>query len=111
VHPKSGYGPILLPKPWRPRQPENLAERGAQVYGNRGCDFCHGVDASQAGRDIRDLRASTQETHAMMGLILKGAYRSAGMPAFEDLTDEDIVALQAFLTNRAWEGYERQEHP
>jgi quinohemoprotein ethanol dehydrogenase len=106
--PKAGYGPVTLPKPWRPRQPAPLAVQGAKVYDDNNCALCHGLDAIQAGRDIPDLRAATKVTYAFMADIFKGAYRQAGMPSFENITDEDIVALQAYLTNQAWGGYEEQ---
>jgi quinohemoprotein ethanol dehydrogenase len=106
--PKAGYGPVTLPKPWRPRQPAVLALQGAKVYEDNDCALCHGLDAFQAGRDIPDLRAASKETYAFMGDIFKGAYRQAGMPSFENITDEDIVALQAYLTNEAWDSYEEQ---
>jgi quinohemoprotein ethanol dehydrogenase len=73
------------------------------------CDLCHGVDAIQAGRDIPDLRASSADAFAMMREILDGAYRPSGMPAFKNINDEDVVALKAYLTEQAWNGYEKQK--
>jgi quinohemoprotein ethanol dehydrogenase len=105
---KHGYGPVTLPQPWRPRQPTALAAKGQKVYEDNNCALCHGGDAIQAGRDIPDLRAASEQTHRLMGIIFKGAYRQAGMPSFENLSDDDIVALQAYLTNQAWNGFEKR---
>lgn len=109
IAPKEGYGTVALTKPWRPRQSPSLVALGSQVYMQNTCDLCHGVDAMQAGRDIPDLRASSAETFAMMREILDGAYRPGGMPAFKHITNEEMIALQAYLTEQAWDGYEKQK--
>ncbi|WP_166799504.1 outer membrane protein assembly factor BamB family protein [Paraburkholderia dipogonis] len=109
IIPKAGYGPVVLPKPWRPRQPADLVALGKQVFQANTCDLCHGVYAMQAGRDIPDLRASSRDTYGAMRLIFNGAFRQAGMPAFKNITDKDIIALQAYLTDQAWNGYEAQQ--
>jgi PQQ-dependent dehydrogenase (methanol/ethanol family) len=106
---QSQYPPLSLPKPWRSRQPLALAQEGEKVFEDNTCELCHGVAAIQGARDIPDLRASNKDTYAAMSDILKGAYRPAGMPSFPNITGEQIVALQAFMTNRAWAGYEEQE--
>jgi quinohemoprotein ethanol dehydrogenase len=109
LSPKAGYGPISLKMPWRPRQLPSLVARGAQIYDDNACGFCHGMEAIQAGRDIPDLRASSKETYAAMRTILDGGFREAGMPAFKNITAEEIVALQAYMTDQAWKGYEEQQ--
>jgi PQQ-dependent dehydrogenase (methanol/ethanol family) len=106
---REGYGPIVLPKPWRPRQGASLVAQGSQIFSANACGFCHGMDAIQGGRTIPDLRASTPETYAAMREILNGAYQAGGMPAFKHVTDQEIVALQAYMTERAWIGYEKQQ--
>jgi PQQ-dependent dehydrogenase (methanol/ethanol family) len=104
----ANYPTVKVPKPWRSRQPAALVAQGAKVYDAQVCELCHGVDAIQAGRDIPDLRASSQETYAAMRAILEGAYQSVGMPAFRGISDADLEALQAYLTEQAWNGYEAQ---
>ncbi len=108
LQPKPGYGPVSVPKPWRPRQAAALVAAGKAVYENNVCDLCHGVNAIQAGRDIPDLRAASSQTYANMREIFDGAYRPAGMPAFKSITAREIVAVQAYLTDQAWNGYEAQ---
>ena len=106
---KANVSPFRLPKPWRPRQSPELVAGGARVYDDNGCLLCHGVGAIQAGREIPDLRASSENTYAAMRDIFNGAFRQAGMPAFKNITDQQIIALQAYLTEQAWTGYEIQE--
>jgi PQQ-dependent dehydrogenase (methanol/ethanol family) len=109
LRPMPGYRTVILMRPWRPRQPAALVAEGAEVYQNNGCELCHGVEAIQAGRDIPDLRAASRQAYGAMREILNGAFRSAGMPAFKNITDNDIVALQAYLTEQSWNGYEAQQ--
>jgi mono/diheme cytochrome c family protein len=97
-----------LKKPWRPRQAAALVAQGAKIFDEQGCSLCHGVGAIQGGQEIPDLRSSSQPTYAAMRQILDGAFRPAGMPAFKNISDEQIVALQAYLTEQAWKGYEEQ---
>lgn len=105
---KPGYSEVKLEKPWRPRQERPLVLNGKEVYLKHGCDLCHGVDAVQAGRDIPDLRGSSEATYSAMPHILKGALRPRGMPGFSSISQPDVVALQAYLTEQAWEGFEAQ---
>jgi quinohemoprotein ethanol dehydrogenase len=101
---------VLVPKPARPRQPAELAERGHALYNEKSCVVCHGLDAIGGGGELPDLRKSSEATlDRMHDIVIKGQYRPLGMPAFPELTDEDLVALRAFITNAAWEGYEEQQ--
>jgi quinohemoprotein ethanol dehydrogenase len=100
---------VLLPKPTRPRQPVELAERGHALYNENSCVVCHGLDGIGGGGALPDLRKSSDATlERMHGIVVKGQLRPLGMPAFPDLTDADLEALRAFITNAAWEGYEEQ---
>jgi PQQ-dependent dehydrogenase (methanol/ethanol family) len=98
-----------LKKPWRPRQPPALVAQGAKIFDEQGCSLCHGVGAVQGGHEIPDLRSSSQQTYAAMRQILDGAFRPAGMPAFKNISNEEIAAIQAYLTEQAWKGYEEQQ--
>jgi len=79
---------------------ETLVRRGAAVYGN--CLLCHGFDAV-AGGFAPDLRASpvVPATAAFDAIVRGGALLSRGMPKFDDLTAEDLTALQHYLRSRA----------
>jgi quinohemoprotein ethanol dehydrogenase len=45
----------------------------------------------------------------MPEIVIHGTLVQAGMPAFPTLTSVDIEAIQAFLTNEAWDGYNEQQ--
>jgi quinohemoprotein ethanol dehydrogenase len=107
-------GKATLPASAPPRRPEPLvvpefkvdealARRGAAVYGTIGnCALCHGGDAI-AGGFAPDLRASplVPVTPAFDAVVRGGALLSRGMPKFDDISEEDLVALQHYLRSRA----------
>jgi len=102
--------PKRLAEPSMPRQPVELAERGAKVFGQNSCALCHGPGAANAGSHKPDLRLISKERYEALGAILQqGALRQGGMPQFEHLTDEDVRGLQAFIINQAWIGWEAQQ--
>jgi quinohemoprotein ethanol dehydrogenase len=71
--------------------------------------MCHGVDAIGGGGEIPDLRKSTRATlDGMRDIVIAGRFRPLGMPSFPQLTEADLAALRAFITNAAWDGYEQQ---
>ena len=85
--------------------------RGKNLYTKR-CSTCHG-DSAVSGGVIVDLRYSTPETHDMWdAIVLGGAYRTNGMPAFATvLTADDSKAIQTYVlarTRLAWERQQRQ---
>ena len=103
------------PKPARPPDPERgrqflglgpapdpaAAARGQTVFeGN--CGFCHGKDAKGAeGPDL--LRSSTvlhDEHGEGIGSVVKKGRVDRGMPAFPNLTDQQIADLAQFLHAR-----------
>jgi len=75
-------------------------EKGKHVYTQ--CVICHG-SAAVAGGYAPDLRASPVplSKDAFKAIVQGGALESRGMPKFEEFTDEDIVALQHYLRERA----------
>ena len=83
-----------------------LAEAGSQLF-NRDrieglCWHCHGMGAV-AGGAAPDLRASaTVLSFEAFDLIVRGGVLTqAGMPAFADLTDRELEALQHYVRREA----------
>jgi mono/diheme cytochrome c family protein len=105
--------PKTILKPVLARQPADVAARGRSIFEEHLCEACHGQNLISSGNGrIPDLRNIRESTLRMMPLILRqGAYRSMGMPQFPELTDPDITALQAYISNEAWAAYERQGMP
>jgi PQQ-dependent dehydrogenase (methanol/ethanol family) len=102
--------PKLIAKPTRPKQPEELAAQGAKLFGLNSCSLCHGPGAVNGGSHIPDLRNVPESVLELMPSILQGgALRQGGMPQFKYLTADDIKALQAYIINQAWIGYENQQ--
>ena len=98
----------VLPKPPLAKEPKALAETGRTLYEQNFCVDCHGLDATSANGTIKDLRFATAETHQTLPAIVIGGARFAkGMPAFPSLSMSDVKAIQAYIVNRAWEDYER----
>jgi len=97
-----------FPRPVRPKQPAELAERGARLFEINSCGVCHGRFAEGSGPGIPDLRKLSEAKHAIFKqIVVAGAFRPLGMPAHPDLTDADVEALRAYLINQAWARYER----
>ena len=97
-----------------PLPPENEADApkiaaGKAVYSNR-CSMCHG-DGAASGGITPDLRFASAETHAIWdGIVIGGALQDKGMPGFPGiLTAEDADAVHAYVIDRAWRAYQRQE--
>lgn len=97
-----------------PEPPEQTAtaetvERGKQLYYQR-CVTCHGVDVASGGI-TPDLRYTRAEVHdAWDAIVLGGALRDQGMPAFDSIFDaDDSGAVQAFVIEAAHKAYARQQ--
>jgi PQQ-dependent dehydrogenase (methanol/ethanol family) len=102
--------PVEEPKssrPVRPKQPVALAQKGARLFQISSCGPCHGTDAQGSGPGIPDLRNLSAAKHAIFKqIVVGGAYRPLGMPAYPDLTDADVEAIRAYLINQAWAQYQ-----
>lgn len=74
--------------------------RGTALY--RKCILCHGMGAV-AGGYVPDLRASPVPLSkvAFEAVVRDGRLLERGMPAFEELSDEDLESLRHFLRERA----------
>ncbi|MGB5257879.1 MAG: PQQ-dependent dehydrogenase, methanol/ethanol family [Woeseiaceae bacterium] len=81
---------------------------GKDLYHER-CGVCHGVGAVSGGV-LPDLRRLTREKHAIWDeIVLRGALRDIGMPAFgQILSEQDSRAIQAFVIERARFAYDAQ---
>ncbi len=77
-----------------------LAERGKHVY--KDCVICHGT-AVVAGGYAPDLRAShvPLSASAFAAIVRDGALENRGMPAFPELSDQDLEALRHYIRERA----------
>jgi PQQ-dependent dehydrogenase (methanol/ethanol family) len=97
-----------FPLPARPKQPAALAKQGAQVFEDSNCGLCHGKFAAGSGPGIPDLRKLSIEKYGILKqIVIGGALRTAGMPSFPNLSDAELDALGAYLTNQAWERFEQ----
>jgi quinohemoprotein ethanol dehydrogenase len=98
------------PMPPMPRFPAELAAKGLELAEGTGCEFCHGVDWVSAHGTPADLRRTGAERHGQFKAIVHdGILKDLGMPGFDQLSDEDLKALQAHLINTAWDAYDDQE--
>ena len=86
-----------------PDQPELLAstemvENGKNLYADN-CGGCHGKNATaRFAGSVPDLRYSSAETHATWhGIVIGGAGRANGMPAFSDLDVEQSEAIRNYV--------------
>jgi quinohemoprotein ethanol dehydrogenase len=96
-----------IPRPSRPKQPVDLAEKGGRLFEAYSCLPCHGRLAEGSGPGIPDLRDLTEEKQSILKLIvIGGVLRGAGMPPFPDMKDDELEAIRAYLTNQAWTRYE-----
>jgi quinohemoprotein ethanol dehydrogenase len=112
---KAALPPVVVepfPPPALPKQPVELAENGKRVYANSACGYCHGLEVVGSGPGIPDLRKLSKEKFELLkGIVVEGLLRPAGMPSFPELTDADVNALKAYITNQAWERYESTREP
>ena len=102
--------PVPLAMPPRPKQPVELAKKGAVLFEQDFCVDCHGYGAESGGGSIPDLRRASASTHDTFEAIVIGGQRVAkGMPQFPNISLEDAKAIHAYLINQAWAGYEAQQ--
>ncbi len=95
-----------LEAPALPEQPPldasaKVIETGTWLYQDY-CSGCHGSYAvGRHGGSVPDLRYATAETHAAWaGIVVGGARRLQGMPAF-DLGADDAEAIRAFVLSQS----------
>ncbi len=75
--------------------------RGQKIY-VPNCAFCHGADAAgKSGPDlIRSPLALRDEGGNLLGPVIHSGRPDRGMPAFPNLTNEQIADISAFLHSR-----------
>ncbi|MCH8072764.1 MAG: PQQ-dependent dehydrogenase, methanol/ethanol family [Proteobacteria bacterium] len=90
-----------------PEQPELVASaevvaNGKHLYAS-SCGGCHGKDASaRVGGSVPDLRYSSADTHAAWhGIVIGGARRANGMPAFSQLDAEQSEAIRNYVLSQS----------
>jgi quinohemoprotein ethanol dehydrogenase len=81
---------------------KNLAESGETQWWDRGCFGCHGRDVV-AGGMAPDLRASgvPLSSSVFENIVRGGAKTDRAMPAFPDITDEELLALRHYIRAQA----------
>jgi mono/diheme cytochrome c family protein len=79
------------------------AARGAAVYGSNYCALCHGINLENTGSIAPDLRESSLALNwsAFRSVLHEGVFTAAGMPTFDDLSDEDIRAVFMYVRQQA----------
>jgi PQQ-dependent dehydrogenase (methanol/ethanol family) len=99
----------VILKPVLERQPVALAEKGKTFY-NQNCSRCHGQNLLNSGRgripDLRNIREA--RLGALPQILRNGILKPLGMPQFPDITDEQIEAVRAHITNEAWRAFDEQ---
>ena len=113
--PASPMKPAPVPRPPARTASAEQINRGRILFGDQGCDLCHGGHAigsyerNIANGTVPDLRYLPPELHAQWhSIVVGGSRRLGGMPGFgPDLTIADSEALQAFVIERAWKLYEQ----
>lgn len=85
-----------------------LASDGARAYQSYGCAACHGEGGESQGGTVPDLRASVPASLEHFQVVLGGAMKATGMPAFE-VDDETAKSLLAFMVNSAWDAHRMQK--
>jgi len=90
-----------------PEQPELIAsgdviENGKNMFA-ANCGFCHGKNAAaRFGGSVPDLRYSSADTHAAWhGIVIGGANRAKGMPAFSHLDVEQSEAIRNYVLSKS----------
>jgi quinohemoprotein ethanol dehydrogenase len=78
-----------------------MADQGADEYGVR-CTACHGWDAISAGM-APDLRGSPilASEQAFADIVRGGSLQVNGMPVFEHLSDDELLAIRHFVRREA----------
>ncbi|MCC7252141.1 PQQ-dependent dehydrogenase, methanol/ethanol family [Hyphomicrobium sp.] len=96
---KPAFVEALTPAGFTPD--EKLADRGQHVY-KASCVWCHSAGAVSGGY-APDLRASETflDMEQLKKVVHDGTLAGNGMPRFENLSDEDLNALQHYVRKQA----------
>jgi len=98
--PKAAAPVKVLPDLPDERMPPDQVALGETLY-HDNCGYCHGRHlAARPGGSVPDLRYASRETHlAWPGIVVGGALRARGMPAFE-LSAEEAEAIRLFVLSQ-----------
>jgi PQQ-dependent dehydrogenase (methanol/ethanol family) len=101
----------VFAKPPLGRFDATLARRGGMLFEQRGCDVCHGQNAVGGHGGVPDLRHASAATHAQIAsIVIDGLRQDLGMPSFkDDVTTDELKAIQAFIINQSWNAYDQQQ--
>jgi quinohemoprotein ethanol dehydrogenase len=79
-----------------------MAQKGGIAFAAGSCLVCHGMNAIGAGA-APDLRFSPiiMEKDAFHAIVKEGALKPAGMPAYPQISDDDVEAIRYYLRLRA----------
>jgi len=90
-----------------PEQPELVAsgdvvENGKKLFADH-CVFCHGKNAvARYGGSVPDLRFASADTHAQWhDIVIDGARRARGMPAFSYIDVEQSEAIRNYVLSQS----------
>jgi PQQ-dependent dehydrogenase (methanol/ethanol family) len=100
----------IPPPPALETTPAEIAA-GKSLY-SQYCLWCHGFSVASSFL-VPDLRMMSPERHAAFeDIVLNGALRGNGMPAWSDtLTKADLAPLHAYIVDEARKAYEKQQAP
>lgn len=91
-----------LPDPPNQQATAEMIQRGGELFSEYWCKGCHGKAAvARLGGSVPDLRYASNDTYLQWnGIVIGGARRSKGMPAFE-MSTEEAEAIRAWVISRA----------
>ena len=84
---------------------EAIVELGRGLYGRKMCVLCHGRDARTVGGQAPDLRRSgiAMSPEALGAFLRQGSSTKYGMPAYPEITDDEVNALYMLIRASARE--------
>jgi len=88
------------PKTVTPQTYTATQVRDGEVRFGAGCGFCHGKDAAggESGPDLTRAELVANDVRGdKLGPVIRDGRPNAGMPAFKNMGDKDLVAIVAFL--------------
>jgi quinohemoprotein ethanol dehydrogenase len=90
---------------------EAIAGRGALLYSKKMCLMCHGRGAKSVGAQGPDLRRSgiALKRSTLAEFLRSGASAEYGMPAYPELSDDDVDSLFMFIRAAAKEALGKRD--